>query len=302
MFPDGVKRLWNDILTYRHIQNAAATKSNSWTSGKPPRRQAAFQRKLVKELQNVAVPVVGYVVIPIAGNIFVVLAIAFPKIFLSWHFLSPSQQRSFASDEHWFRIRYHREVAECFWNTLSTNRADISRLSMNRSLSKYPHDAAGPVFRDIGPVLALFDSTSHAGTTGLRNFLTLPEQHIMALVRSSDLLRPPFALSSFLLNFVPSSLMQKHLNRIARNIHKDDELLLKEGHHTDGCASLTAEEVVDACLLRGLPAQMSLHIDDMRQCLTNHLHITAQIPPRTDAAQIYSFLMHLPAIRESMKK
>ena len=75
MFPVGVKRLWSDIQTYIHIQDAASTATNCWANipGNNyydkrhhwvPRRQQAFQRKLIKELQSVAVPVVGYAAIP----------------------------------------------------------------------------------------------------------------------------------------------------------------------------------------------------------------------------------------------
>jgi len=314
MFPVGVKRLWSDIQTYIHIQDAASTATNCWANipGNNyydkrhhwvPRRQQAFQRKLIKELQSVAVPVVGYVAIPVAGNAFILLAIAFPKVFLSWHFLTPSQSRSFASDEHWFRIRYHHELIDCIWGTIAacTGRGHgfggsiVDAKSMRKQLEIVEEDAAGPVIKDITPLWNMFGPGS-----GLDNVQALPQQHVLTLARSSDLLRPPFDVSSFLLNFIPKSWTARQVERIANAIVKDDRLLLLEGHHANGCESLTAEEVIDACLLRGLPSKMALNTQDMRRCLSNHLSMTSQIPPTADPAQQRSFLMHLPALRESL--
>ena len=299
MFPAGVKELWADIKTYRYIQDAASTKNIVWPNGRVhvPRRQRAFQRKLLKELLNVAVPVVGYAAIPVAGNAFVVLAIAFPKVFLSWHFLSLSQVRSFASDEHWFRIKYHRELIDCLWSTISAGRGNINAETIRERLDVVDDDAAGPVYKDISPLLDMFASDS-----GLSDLRSLPDHHLLTVARSSDLLRPPFAVSSFLLNFIPSSLTAAQVDRIAESIVKDDELLILEGHESNGCSSLTAEEVIDACLVRGLPSEMALSMGEMRQCLTNHLRMTRQIPPEADKAKVRSFLMHLPAIRESLKR
>jgi len=314
MFPVGVKRLFSDIQTYFHIQDAASTATNCWKD-RPgnnynkhhhgvPRRQQAFQRKLIKELQSVAVPVVGYVAIPVVGNAFVLLAIAFPKVFLSWHFLTPSQVRSFASDEHWFRIRYHHELADCIWSTISAcagrghsfGGSIVDAKTMRTQLEIIEEDAVGPVIKDITPLWNLFGPGS-----GLDDVQALPQQHILALARSSDLLRPPFDLSSFLLNFIPKSWTARQVDRIANAIAKDDRLLMLEGHHANGCESLTAEEVIDACLLRGLPSKMTLSMQDMRRCLTNHLAMTSQIPETFDPAQQGSFLMHLPALRESLR-
>mmetsp|Transcript_6265 Transcript_6265/g.11983 ORF Transcript_6265/g.11983 Transcript_6265/m.11983 type:complete len:389 (+) Transcript_6265:202-1368(+) len=299
MFPVGVKKLWNDIKTYRYIQDASSTKNIVWPNGgaQVPRRQRAFQRKLLKELLNVAVPVVGYVVIPVAGNAFVVLAIAFPKVFLSWHFLTPSQSRSFASDEYWFRITYYRDLIDCLWSTISAERGNVNAETIRGRLDVVDDDAAGPVYKDISPLLDMFASDS-----GLSDLHSLPDYHVLTVARSSDLLRPPFAVSSFLLNFIPSSLTAAQVDKIAESIVEDDELLILEGHECNGCASLTAEEVIDACLVRGLPSEMALSMGEMRQCLTNHLRMTRQIPPEADKAQVRSFLMHLPAIRESMKR
>lgn len=303
MFPVGVKRLISDIQTYFFINDAAATKTNCWNST-VPRRQQAFQRKLIKELQSVAVPVVGYVAIPIAGNAFVLLAIVFPKVFLSWHFLTLSQVRSFASDEHWFRIKYHHELADCIWSTLGActgqghgfGESIVDAKSMRKHIEVIEEDAAGPVIEDITPLWKLFGPGG-----GLETMETLPQQHVLTLARSSDLLRPPFDVSSFLLNFIPKSWTARQVDRIAKAIVKDDRLLMLEGHHANGCESLTAEEVIDACLLRGLPSKMALDLKEMRRCLTNHLSMTSQIPETADVAQQRSFLMHLPALRESLR-
>jgi hypothetical protein len=303
MFPVGVKRLISDIQTYFYINDAASTKTNSWNST-VPRRQQAFQRKLIKELQSVAVPVIGYAAIPVAGNAFVLLAIAFPKVFLSWHFLTPSQVRSFASDEHWFRIGYHHELADCIWSTVGAcsgrghgcGGSIVDAKSMRKHIEVTEEDAAGPIIEDIVPLWNLFGPGS-----GLDNVQVLPQQHVLTLARSSDLLRPPFDVSSFLLNFIPKSWTARQVDRIANAIVKDDRLLRLEGHHANGCESLTAEEVIDACLLRGLPSKMALNMQEMRRCLTNHLALTSQIPETADAAQQRSFLMHLPALRESLR-
>lgn len=300
-FPEGCKRLFNDMRTYQHIVDAAKTPNNEW-KGTPPRRQQAFQRKLSKELRNVAVPVVGYVILPIIGNAFVVLAIAFPRVFLSWHFLTISQVRRFANDEHSFRVLHRQDVADFFWDTLAA-REDVA--SLKRGLENADvlgRDSGGPVYADVMGLLDIF-----TGENGLGSIEGLPDSHLLSLIRSSDALRPPFALTSALIGVIPSRFAARQLDSMTEDMIKDDALLLDEGHADNGCSELTVEELIDAILLRGLPADMSVESAEMRRCLTNHLCMVRQLPQAKetsakDLARRKVFLLHLPAIRENAKR
>jgi hypothetical protein len=67
---------------------------------------------------------------------------------------------------------------------------------------------------------------------------------------------------------VPNAYLRKRLLSIAQDIVQDDILLIQEGQHFNKCDSLTDEEVLDACLLRGLPINT---LTQMRTQLTHHL-------------------------------
>mmetsp|Transcript_15227 Transcript_15227/g.44183 ORF Transcript_15227/g.44183 Transcript_15227/m.44183 type:complete len:230 (+) Transcript_15227:101-790(+) len=76
-FPANLKELYADTLTYFDIEAASKTSCNAWR-GRVPRRQRAFQRWMEREIAKVALPVVGYVLVPVLGNIFILLACSSP--------------------------------------------------------------------------------------------------------------------------------------------------------------------------------------------------------------------------------
>jgi hypothetical protein len=84
---------------------------------------------------------------------------------------------------------------------------------------------------------------------------------------------------------------------------RDDRALLQEQADCSRCATLTDAEVLDACLMRGLPLE-DLSADDMRQSLTNHLRMIKSVQP-TDTVKDESFglfTLHLTILRDYYKK
>jgi len=76
----------------------------------------------------------------------------------------------------------------------------------------------------------------------------------------------------------PSRWLRYRVNRVALVVAEDDDNLLLENYHLDGCQSLTEVEAMDACLMRGLP--IGIPTADQRVCLTNHLNTIASVKER----------------------
>jgi len=123
----------------------------------------------------------------------------------------------------------------------------------------------------------------------------------------------PGWLSQLVTTFQPSSWLRDQIDRIARYICHDDAMLLEEGHHLNGCSSLTDLEVMDACLKRGLPvvnndnSSSSPFLNDCRKCLTNHLQMIAAVREgeREDSLSgdgFRLFTLHLAPLRHHLKE
>jgi hypothetical protein len=79
---------------------------------------------------------------------------------------------------------------------------------------------------------------------------------------------------------------------------------LEEDHALNGCHSLTDIEVMEACLLRGLPITND-PIEDQREYLTNHLkmveHVKKQVGDEiTEGFKL--FTLHLAPLRYHLKR
>lgn len=309
-FPSNVKKLYIDALTYLNIESAARTSRNAW-GGRVPRRQRAFQRWMEKEVGKVALPVVGYVVIPVLGNIFIVLAVSFPRIMLSQHFLSEQQIRLFAADEFAYETKYNRMLGEYVDSTLQTNYVDIVAVAKKAGLIE-TSGSAGPTFTDA---LFLYDKTFGADgeQSALADFSRLPRPHLLALAHATGAVPPPHFVTTPLFDVLPSALIARRIDAVASELVSDDFLLIEEGHHRTGCVALTEKEVLDCCLARCLPTLMTSTSEEMRLSLTDHLNIVSQLKKQVELETevreagevrnaVNSFVMHLPAIRLWLKE
>jgi LETM1-like protein len=215
-------------------------------------------------------------------------------------------------------------------------------------------DTAGPIIDALPLYLRFFSSTpadaSSLGRTttstscrgdGVNgacwsSTLLYSREHLSRLAMAAGAVFPslPAWLSRRLCDTVaPTSWLSHRIRHRARMVAEDDENLLfwisqqEEGSNNndnlDPCWSLTEIEVRDACLLRGLPVEMtevaaansntakitksslktrSLDIHDMRKCLVNHLNMIASVKQRLPVQEHNTegfglFTLHLPIIR-----
>ena len=126
----------------------------------------------------------------------------------------------------------------------------------------------------------------------------------------------PKWLSPWITEWTPAWCLAYQIDSIGRSIVQDDSLLLEERHDITRCQTLTDIEVLDACLIRGLPI-MNHSTNERRQCLTNHLKLIASVKQRllirqqqqqqhdrnifqTDGFRL--FTLHLNPLRYHLKK
>lgn len=332
-FPDGLKKLYNDYMTYVHIEDASRTKLNAWTIRHPlsrrrwkkekgvadngkefsrttefgsriPRRQQEHRRRVMQDLR-MALPTALGSLLPFLGYAFIVLGITFPRIFLSRQFLTDEEIKKYAEMEYRLRLGYYFQLGEHFWNTLMINVRTLPPIEIEK------YDAAGPIPKDILVFYQVFevnDRNENASEVQslplpmgiIMHFVSIPREHLETLAFASRGSRLPAAY-----RILPSAMIQRKLRRVADDIRRDDVLLIEEEHDVDGCHSLTDSEVLDACLLRGLPVGTSVSYHEMRECLTNHLSMIAQVAntfPKFQRLSVHDtnlklFTLHLPAIR-----
>lgn len=285
-FPQGMKLLAKDVQQYYNIQSASQSQHNSWTNkggiNYIPRRQSEQQRQLIRDLYKVAGPV-AFVNIPILGNTIFLLIAWKPNFFLSKHFYNYQHHRRFVSEEYRSRRGAFESTANDFFSTIMM-RSNSSQLRDQLCIQK--GDNAG-VFLDV---LQLYKICQQI------NWKSIPKYQ---LVQLGEML----GMTRFYLNIIPDSVVLSHLKARVKDIVLDDGNLLKEKQHEKNCASLSDEEVLDACALRGLPCQLGQSYDDMRESLTNHLKMMKtvhdQVGKHTLITEISGvmFMLYLQPIR-----
>jgi len=327
MFPSGAKQLYNDILRYKNIHDASRTQRNAWTvqrnplyrgnyklpfiimdeeirPGRIPRREHEEQRRLKDDLRKV-LPIVALWAVPFIGTALVFFPVLIPRQTLSRQFLSTYQKELYASIEY-------RQCQSHFY-TLGEYVFTSAMISAKRlNLSKVKEDAAGPVL-DLMPFYAMFTDTLPEKEA--KNFLLpvgklahlekYPREHLISLALANGLYQHlPGSLSTLAARMCPW--LRQEIHRIGTNIAIDDKLLLEEAYDLYGCESLTDQEVMDACLMRGLPVTVSY--DEMRVCLTNHLGMIRTLKERvlseeskpSEAMKLLT--MHLSSVRYYLQK
>lgn len=327
-FPQGVKRLYNDVLRYKNIHDASRTRLNAWTTDSPlrsakiaeprlwvynnearpgriPRRQHEQQRRLMQEDLRTVLPLVALWALPFVGYISMVLVVFCPRQVLSRQFLKGRDIQDFAEIEYGQLRKQFPKLGTLFWNSVMVDAKDCIQV-----IAKRGQDSAGPIF-DARLIYQAFATDSVAGDNDITLPLgvlsrvdTYPRDYLVTLALAAginqnwpDLISVPITRSS------PSAWNRSQILRKASDIADDDDLLLDEGHVLNGCASLTDLEVLDACLNRGLPVNVSY--EEMRRCLTNHLRmigeITSQFPDEAETEGFKLFTLHLGPLRQHLK-
>jgi hypothetical protein len=285
-FPAGLKDLYKDVQQYYNISSASFTRVNEWTKRGGlhfiPRRQAEQQRKLIRDLVKVAIPV-SIASLPLVGNSIFILCAWKPSLFLSSHFYKRECHRIFVHDEYRNRVGAYEDCAKDFWNTVMTRPSDIQ-------LNLQGRDEAGPIF-DALPLYRLFDQFNSA---------FIPRQQMVNIAKASGMAFP-------LLWIVPGAFIRYRLNSIAKDIILDDSNLIIENHTKFNCESLTDDEVLDACSLRGLSCDLNQSFDSMRTVLSNYLTMMEPIHKVVGKDTLLGnndgvmFVLHLQAIRLKMQ-
>jgi hypothetical protein len=165
----------------------------------------------------------------------------------------------------------------------------------NEVVSFIEVDAAGPVLDEPSMIhvydlcykLIFHDGASNHSYDNISAFSNLPISHLHSISLAcnlSSIFPLPAVVSSALLQYcVPRAFLESRLTHLAEDIIADDATLLEEGHLEAGCVGMTEEEVLDACLTRGLPVgrfarnmsgEAIGEIQCMRTLLTNHLNMT----------------------------
>ena len=321
-FPAGVKRLYSDMLRYKNIHDASRTRLNAWTirrnplyhgfndmpfiivdeelrPGRIPRREHEEQRRLKEDLRKV-IPVVALWAVPFIGTLLVFCAVLAPRQSLSRQFLNPYQKQLYASIEYRQRQENFETLGEYVFTSLM-----ISAKRINISLLE--EDAAGPII-DLMPFYVVF--TNELPEAQAKNFVlpvgklasleSYPREHLISLALANGLYQHlPNLLSSLGARLCPW--LKHEVRRIGTDIAVDDTLLLEEAYDSNGCESMTDEEVLDACLMRGLPVTVPL--EEMRVCLTNHLSMIRTLKERVPSEKhkpsqgLKLLTMHLSSIR-----
>lgn len=327
-FPQGAKQLYNDMLRYKNIHDASRTRQNAWTvrrnplyrgnyqlpfiimdeeirPGRIPRREHEEQRRLKEDLRKV-LPIVALWAVPFIGTALVFFPVLIPRQTLSRQFFNQYEKELYAAIEYRQCQSHYYALGDYVFTS-----AMISAKRLNTS--KLPEDAAGPIL-DLMPFYVMFtDSLPEKETKNfvlpvgkLAHLESYPREHLIALALANGLYQHlPDSLSTLAARLCPW--LRREIHRIGTNIAEDDAMLLEEAYDLYGCESMTDQEVLDACLLRGLPVTLSR--EEMRLCLTNHLGMIRTLKERVSSENdrqpsegLKLLTMHLPSIRYYLKQ
>jgi hypothetical protein len=259
------------------------------------RKSARHLVQTSKDLRTTMPTVLGFLLIPVFGYAFLALGVLFPKVLLSRQFHTVEQKKDFAMDDYAFRRGWFGSLADNFWGSFMRIPKFVSAgekslgASNDDDLIFEDVDASGPVLNDASTMqlynlchkLLFLDTTQSSNA-----FSNIPISHLHSpslAYNVNSILPLPAALSSGVLQTCfPRKLLESKLRTVAEDTIVDDATLIEEGHLEHGCTNLTGEEIMAACLARGLPVgrfarEASIGVEDqissMRKLLTNHLKI-----------------------------
>ena len=319
-FPKGVEQLYNDCLTYSYIDNASKTKRNAWTRNKKvmqdelkerwkqwstqywienqnedlgliPRRQKEHQRQVEKDLLSCA-PIVMLSIIPIVGNFFTLVGIAYPRLLLSRQFTNKEQKRIFYDLEYKQKERNYINLSKLCMKTTNWINIDIMISLMNQN------DVAGPFTFQLDPILREWNKS-------YGSIERLSRTHLIQLSLTSGIFRFSESINVYLCHMLPSKWLIHYLQKKAKDILYDDALLIQEQYDPKNCHSLTDDEILSACHLRGIPTDASISIKDMRTSLSNYLIMMKYIDDMKEQSlslpSLELFVLHFQPLRYYMK-
>ena len=231
-------------------------------------REHDEQRRLKDDLRKVG-PVIVLWIPPGIGYIAMLLVILAPRQALSRQFYNGYEKELYASIEYRQCKSNFRALAEHVFGSIMVNVHSLD-------IPVHGQDAAGPIL-DLTPYYLVFSADVNKQSVNdarllpagkLAHLETYPREHLISLALANGLYQsyPDFLSRLFA---VCCPWLCGEVRRISSLIATDDYLLLEEAYESNGCESMTDQETLDACLMRGLPVTVSYA--EMRLCLTNHL-------------------------------
>jgi hypothetical protein len=230
------------------------------------------------------------------------LVILAPRQALSRQFYNRYEKELYASIEYRQSKSHFRSLAEHVFGSVMVN---VQSLDIHVT----GQDAAGPTV-DLILFYTVFSDTAEKSVDSrlpagkLAHLETYPREHLTSLALANGLYQSfPDPLSRLFAFCCPW--LRSEVSRIANLVGTDDKLLLEEAYDSNGCESLTDQEVVDACLMRGLPVTVSYA--EMRQCLTNHLTMIRALreslpTPHATPESLKLLTLHLSALRYYLRE
>lgn len=330
---------------YRNIRDAASTRRNAWTvqprrlspqgaravdrvHSRIPWRQREQQRRFMDGIGTV-LPVVALSMIPLVGYVPMFVAIAAPRQLLSRHFHNEYEQ--FEYNRLAYQQRYARfaTVQELFLRQVSEEaRVSVEQWRKEEDDSHKISDAAGPVLDNLLP---FYESVFASGS--LSTVDQLPRNYLVQFALTVGVYHSfPPDMSVHLGKLSPSWWLRRTVRHIVTTVADDDNALILQREESFGeptthgegsvAGTLSEMEVMDACLMRGLPV-VNTTVEQMRECLANHLNMIAALEKQMSAAQSKTseypadknshsisvneeslglFTLHLAILRDFLKK
>ncbi|GKY94948.1 hypothetical protein MPSEU_000459500 [Mayamaea pseudoterrestris] len=321
--------------------------------GRIPRRQLEQQRRLQQDLSIVS-PLVLVWLLPIVGYLPMFLSFMAPRQVLSRHFWNDYEVKLYRNLELQQRQLVYQRVAKLVLQKMTNHDDAAAAEATDAVATTTSSAAAGIALMEVsgqdaaGPLLNLMplwdafsDSSrkdapqdSHAvvrhteprlrAPGALSSLDGLSREHLEQLALAIGIhQRLPPTFASLVVKCTMKSLLKRQIRRAAFSIVRDDAMLIHELHEVEqedngGGATLlnmlTDDEAGDACLLRGLPVDIS--INEMRVCLNNHIQMVQPIHARVmeqqeeagdaDNSKLAESLglltVHLPILRDTCRQ
>lgn len=329
-FPKGVKALLKDCIQYKNIHDASKTPLNAWTiksplkrndrvrgffryenewrPGRIPRRQFEQQRQLKHDFR-IMVPLILVWIPPIIGFVPPIMAMVAPRQVMSRQFNNDYEALYFNEIEYNQRKTAFHDLGKMFWSNFPAT--DVRK----GYFPECSEDLAGPILDGMFLYSAFCQQNPDPGSSfqlscgqAYTNVRELPRDYLVKLSISIGVFQQwPETMSQWMVSLAPTRFLWRQVERVSQIVCHDDALLLEEGHDLNQCASLTDQEVADACLMRALPVSLQHTADQRREMLTNHLTMIANVKrsmhgpfDETDGFRLLT--LHLHPLRSYLKE
>ena len=252
-------------------------------------------------------PIILLWIPPIIGVLPLFLAVLTPRQVLSRQFFNTYEREEFGQVESEQRQVYTNKLAKLLLSSSLSILNDVQQSGIdgtnnNTNDNNNSNDNDHPDMESIERIAA-------ALPTSLKD---CSRQHIQALALSMGYCqRFPLPMARALTELSPTPLLRFDLEQTGSDLVRDDTMLLQESYHRYDCDGLTDDEVLEACLIRGMP--VSNDYMAMRRHMTNHLKVMEELRERFNdkhvskddkekASTMGLVTMHLPAIQAALQR